>query len=202
MITADQLRRRTLSSSYRSDGYDRSQVDHYLELAAATLAAVEEGRPGARAAATMLLREVRDARFGARTSGAGYASAEVEALRSGVVAALESYVGPAEASTDPRSPASLPTPGEGAAPEPTPAPALQPTPTAWSVPAPAAPTAPTPAATAGTLGAFDLIMRVQSGRTTLMATRGERIVVRTASGTLHAIESIEATPDGVLLTLV
>lgn len=112
MITADQLRRRTLSSSYRSDGYDRSQVDHYLELAAATLAAVEEGRPGARAAATMLLREVRDARFGARTSGAGYASAEVEALRNGVVAALESYVGPAEGSVDPRSPASLPTPGE------------------------------------------------------------------------------------------
>ncbi|MCC2307765.1 hypothetical protein [Cellulomonas chengniuliangii] len=192
MITADQLRRRTLSSSCRSDGYDRSQVDHYMELAAATLSAIEEGRPGANAAATMLLREVRDARFGARRSGAGYASAEVEALRSGVVAALEAYVGAAPASTDPRSPASLPAAGETVAPTP----AQQPTRTTWSVPA-----APAATAAAGTLSAFDLIMRVQSGRTTLMASRGERIVVRTSSGTLHAIESVEATPDGVLLTL-
>ncbi|MDM8085272.1 DivIVA domain-containing protein [Cellulomonas cellasea] len=198
MITADQLRRRALSSSYRSDGYDQSQVDHYLELAAATLSALEEGRSGSSTAATMLLREMKTAKFGPRRSGAGYASSEVEALRTGVVAALEAYVG----STAPAAGAARP---QAAAPAVHPTPTPTATPPAQPAPRPAAQpaTSPTPGGYGahGELGAFDLIMRVQSGRTTLMATRGERIVVQTASGALHAIESVEATPDGVVLNL-
>ena len=194
MITADQLRRRALSSNYRSDGYDQSQVDHYLDLAAATLSALEEGRSGASTAATVLLREMSTAQFGRRRSGAGYASTEVEALRAGVVAALEAYVGstgPAPRDATPAAAAPVVAAVHPAAQTPAPAPA----PSALATPAPAARDA------HGELGAFDLIMRVQSGRTTLMATRGERIVVQTASGALHAIGSVEDTPDGVVLNL-
>lgn len=200
MITADQLRRRALSSSYRSDGYDQSQVDHYLELAAATLSALEEGRSGSSTAATMLLREMKTAKFGPRRSGAGYASSEVEALRTGVVAALEAYVG----ATAPAAEAARPQAAAPAVhPTPTATPPAQPPaqPPARPAAQPAASATPGGYGTHGELGAFDLIMRVQSGRTTLMATRGERIVVQTASGALHAIESVEATPDGVVLNL-
>ncbi|MFI2753992.1 DivIVA domain-containing protein [Cellulomonas sp. P22] len=187
MITADQLRRRSLPSSYRSDGYDRAQVDHYLDLAAATLASVEQGTPGATAAAQMLLREVRGARFAARTSGAGYASPEVEALRAGVVATLEAYVGTddAAAAEPATSPTAVPAPG--------------PAPTRGAA-APARPTG-APTGSHDELSAFDLVMRVQSGRTALLASRGERIVVRTPDGALHAIDGVEATADGVELRL-
>ncbi|WP_147525062.1 DivIVA domain-containing protein [Cellulomonas timonensis] len=200
MITADQLRRRALSSSYRSDGYDQTQVDHYLELAAATLSALEEGRPGASTAATMLLREMKTAKFGPRRSGAGYASTEVEALRTGVVAALEAYVGStAPATSTGASPAHLPPATTSSSAATTPA---TPNPTPHASPATARVTAPTVVSAYRELSAFDLIMRVQSGRTTLMATRGERVVVQTASGALHAIGSVEDTPDGVVLNLV
>lgn len=220
MITADQLRRRSLPSSYRSDGYDRAQVDHYLDLAAATLASVEQGTPGATAAARMLLREVRGARFAPRTSGAGYASPEVEALRAGVVAALEAYASPeAPAATSAASPTAVPgaPAATSAVAVPTPSPATPvpdarlgspgtPVPDArLGAPARGA-AAPARAGGApigghGELSAFDLVMRVQSGRTALLASRGERIVVRTPDGTLHAIDGVEATASGVELRL-
>lgn len=208
MITADQLRRRSLPSSYRSDGYDRAQVDHYLDLAAATLASVEQGTPGATTAARMLLREVRGARFAPRTSGAGYASPEVEALRAGVVAALEAYAGPeAPAATSAASPTAVPgaPAATSAVTVPTPSPATPVPDARLGAPARGA-AAPARAGGApigghGELSAFDLVMRVQSGRTALLASRGERIVVRTPDGTLHAIDGVEATASGVELRL-
>lgn len=115
MITAEQLRRRRLSTTYRSDGYDAAQVDLYLDLAAETLASLEAGRAGSAGAAQMLLRELRTATFPGRTSGSGYGSAQVEALRAGVVAALESHTGGTEAA--PPAVSGAPTP-EGSAPAP------------------------------------------------------------------------------------
>lgn len=191
VITADQLRRRVLSSSYRSDRYDRAEVDRYLDLATETLASLEAGRSGSESAATMLLHAVRDVPFEARVSGAGYDAVQVEALRAGVVAALETYL------------------GQDAAPIPA---SIEPTPSAPTAVTAVTPQAPPPAQVrrehggppAPGLSAFDLVMRVQSARTTLLGTQAtsgatERLVLQTPDGTLCAVTRVETTTDGIVL---
>lgn len=202
MITAEQLRRRRLATSYRSDGYDAPQVDLYLDLAAETLASLEAGRPGSADAAQMLLRELRTAVFAPRVSGAGYEQTQVDALRAGVVAALEEHTG-----TPPRLAGAAADTSHATSPPP-PAPARTST-------APGVPTLGahgplgslgavvgwgSPTTSGGGLGAYDLVVRLQTARTQLLGASVDRLVLRTAQGELLAVTGVEATADGVTLT--
>lgn len=230
MITAEQLRRRGLRTTYRSDGYDAAQVDLYLDLAAETLASVEAGRAGSPGAAQMLLREIRTATFPGRTSGAGYESAQVEALRAGVVAALEQHVGTAAtaggppvgpvgstpASSDPAAvPASSDPVAVPAAPLPD-APATTPSLVPVLTQAPLGRPAPgqslgsvgtlgavawgSPSDGRGALSAYELVVQLQSARTQLLGAANDRLVLRTASGELLGVASVGAGDGGVVLT--
>lgn len=225
MITAEQLRRRRLSTTYRSDGYDAAQVDLYLDLAAETLASLEAGRAGSAGAAQMLLRELRTATFPGRTSGSGYASAQVEALRAGVVAALESHTGTeAPVPPAPSTAPGFPTPAPSAsAPTTVPAapPADQPVltpslPPVLSTPPLGRPAAGeslgsvgtlgsvvgwgSPAGGRGSLSAYQLVVQLQTARTQLLGAATDRLVLRTESGELLGVATVEATEHGVLLT--
>lgn len=211
MITAEQLRRRRLATSYRSDGYDAPQVDLYLDLAAETLASLEAGRPGSTDAAQMLLRELRTAAFAPRVSGAGYEQTQVDALRAGVVAALEEHTG-----TPPRlAGAAADAPHAAAPTSPTSATPPEPTAPARTSTAPGVPTLGahgplgslgavvgwgSPTTSGGGLGAYDLVVRLQTARTQLLGASVDRLVLRTAQGELLAVTSVEATADGVALT--
>jgi len=210
VITAEQLRRRRLSTTYRSDGYDAAQVDLYLDLAAETLASLEAGRAGSAGAAQMLLRELRTATFPGRTSGSGYESAQVEALRAGVVAALETHVGtssapsalapatvPAAPLTDapattlslapvvPGGPLGLPAPGESLGSVGTLGAVV-----GWGAPSGAR----------DPLSAYGLVVQLQTARTQLLGAATDRLVLRTASGELLGVVAVEATDGGVVLT--
>ncbi|MGW6131027.1 DivIVA domain-containing protein [Cellulomonas sp. NPDC055163] len=228
MITAEQLRRRRLSTTYRSDGYDAAQVDLYLDLAAETLASLEAARAGSAGAAQMLLRELRTATFPSRTSGSGYESAQVEALRAGVVAALEAHTGTAGATPTPVRGGPSPTaPTEVAptTPTPTPVPAAlragEPAPTPSL--APVLPTPPlgrpapgeslgsvgtlgsvvgwgSPSGERGSLSAYELVVQLQTARTQLLGAATDRLVLRTATGELLGVAAVEATEEGVRLT--
>ena len=172
----------------------------------------------------MLLRELRTATFPGRTSGSGYELAQVEALRAGVVAALDAHVGtpgaaPAahEATEPPPStpsavPSALAPTAIPAAPlpdEPATTPPLPPV----LAGAPLGRPAPgeslgsvgtlgavvgwgTPSGARGSLSAYELVVQLQTARTQLLGAATDRLVLRTASGELLGVEHARVRPGG------
>ncbi|GEA87606.1 hypothetical protein CCE01nite_15550 [Cellulomonas cellasea] len=177
----------------------------------------------------MLLREIRTATFPGRTSGSGYESVQVEALRAGVVAALESHVGTPGAtpssstpSTAPSSstPSAAPTaltptavPAAPLAEEPATTPPLPPVLTGAPLgrPAPGESLGSvgtlgavvgwgTPSGARGSLSAYELVVQLQTARTQLLGAATDRLVLRTASGELLGVATVGPTEHGVVLT--
>ena len=219
MITAQQVRQISFARTRAAEAYDAAAVDHMLGRVAATLEALEQGRTvGPDGSRLLLPRDIRTAEPPAATDrGSGYSATQVDAFRSEVVATLEEYVrrhaGPRRKLSDaerPAAPAATPTitpsaVSTPAGPAPTPSP-LSPTAVSAATVAAAAGTAPTRAAkpldlssAPEGLGAYDVVLGLQSARAALFGAQRDRLLVRAPDGAIANVVGVETVADGIVV---
>lgn len=218
MITAQQVRQISFARTRAAEAYDAAAVDHMLGRVAATLEALEQGRTvGPDGSRLLLPRDIRTAEPPAATDrGSGYSATQVDAFRSEVVATLEEYVrrhaGPRRKLSDaerPAAPAATPTitPSAVSTPAATaPSPTSPTTVSAATVAAAAGKTAPARAskpldlssAPEG-LGAYDVVLGLQSARAALFGAQRDRLLVRAPDGTVANVVGVETVADGIVV---
>ncbi|MCC2307764.1 DivIVA domain-containing protein [Cellulomonas chengniuliangii] len=221
MITAQQVRQISFARTRAAEAYDAAAVDHMLGRVAATLEALEQGRTvGPDGSRLLLPRDIRTAEPPAATDrGSGYSATQVDAFRSEVVATLEEYVrrhaGPRRKLSDTERPATPTTTPSAVsmpaapAPTPSPSPTSLTSPTAISaatVAAAAGRTAPAPASTPldlssapEGLGAYDVVLGLQSARAALFGAQRDRLLVRTPDGAIASVVGVETVADGIVV---
>lgn len=187
MITAAEVLNVKFQATKFRDGYDQDAVDDFLDTIVATLRALESGAiVGPHGQRLLGPDDVREHRFPRTKYREGYDISQVDAMLATTEATLQEYADRVRAA----APVEVPVFAHGL-----PAPSGPP----LSTVAPSG--TPTGSAHPDGMGAFDVVMKLQTARGAQIGDNRDRLLAVGPDGVAHGIARIENTPDGVVLRL-